>query len=250
MKRKIVQIDQDKCNGCGLCIDACHERAIELVDGKARLVGDIYCDGLGDCLGECPQDAIRIVERDAEEYDEAAVRQRIRAGAKSEKPPAVGGGCPGVRMIQFDDPESAATASKASREAAGQPPAPSALRQWPIQLSLVPENAPYWQDAEILVSADCVAYALGDFADRLLRGRRLVVACPKLDQRTGDYVEKLTAIIRDNPVRGLAVAYMEVPCCHGMRRIAEEALAASGKALPLRLVKVGLRGDILEDHSL
>lgn len=248
MKRKIVHIDQEKCNGCGLCVNACHEGAIQLVDGKARLVSDIYCDGLGDCLGECPQDAIKIIEREADPYDDAAVQQRLReegAGKIGYSPAASGGGCPGMRMVQFNDEEPAPSEKEKEPEANQI----SALRQWPIQLSLVPVNAPYWQQAEILVAADCVAYALGDFQSRLLQGRRMVVACPKLDQRTDDYIEKLSAILATNDIKSITVAYMEVPCCHGMLRIVEQALAGSGKNLSVRKMKIGIRGDILEDES-
>ncbi len=256
MKRKIVEIDQAKCNGCGLCIGACHESAIEMVDGKARLVDDIYCDGLGDCLGECPTGAITITEREADPYDDDAVQQRQKeqlnnqtvnpAPSASPTPKPAGGGCPGMRMLNFSDqPIIPDSPSSSSTDAP-----PSRLRQWPIQLALVPVNAPYWQDAEILVAADCVAHALHDFSDRLLQGRRLVVACPKLDQRNEDYIEKLTAILNTNDVRGVTVAYMEVPCCHGMRRIAEQAAENSNKALTVRTVKIGIQGNLLEDQTV
>ncbi len=248
MKRKIVQIDQEKCDGCGLCIEACHEGAIELVNGKAQLVSDIYCDGLGDCLGECPRDAITIIEREADPYDDDAVQQRLReqSASKTGQPPAAsGGGCPGMRMMQFEDD----SRSQVSQKDGSEPIQPSALRQWPIQLALVPVNAPYWQDADILITADCVAYALGDFQSRLLQGRRMVVACPKLDQRINDYIEKMSAIIESNNINSLTVAYMEVPCCHGMLRIAEQAVAASGKNMPVRKVKIGIQGDVKEDEE-
>ncbi len=248
MKRKIVQIDQKKCDGCGLCIETCHEGAIELVNGKAQLVSDIYCDGLGDCLGECPRDAIIIIEREADPYDDAAVQQRLReqkANKAGHSQGAVGGGCPGMRMMQFKDDSQ----SQVSQKDGSEPAQPSALRQWPIQLALVPVNAPYWQDADILISADCVAYALGDFQSRLLQGRRMVMACPKLDQRVNDYIEKLSAILETNNIRSLTVAYMEVPCCHGMLRIAGQAVAASGKSMPVRKMKIGIQGDVIEDES-
>ena len=235
MKRRIIVIDETKCDGCGLCISACHEGALALVDGKARLVTDSYCDGLGDCLGECPQGAITFEEREADAYDEAAVARHLNQQGKSP-PPA---GCPGLAVLQMAEEETPDDGAAA----AGAPP--SALCQWPIQLHLVPVAAPYWQDSDILVAADCVAYAQGGFHPELLKGKRLVIACPKLDD-TSAYADKLAAIFSQNEVRSVTVAHMEVPCCTGIVRIVEQALAASGKLLPCTRVKVGIRGDILE----
>lgn len=252
MKRKIIHIDERKCNGCGLCVPACHEGALAIVDGKARLVKDSYCDGLGDCLGECPQDAITIEEREVDAYDEAAVQKHLADLAKAKAkpaPPAGGcpglrafslatapsGGCPGHRAVSLDAP-------KATSEAA---PVASALSQWPIQLHLVSPNAPYWQDADLLVAADCVLAAYPRLHQDLLAGRRLIIACPKLDD-TGNYVAKLAAILTSNSVRSLTVARMEVPCCAGIVHIAAQALAQSGRDLPLHTVTIGIQGDVLD----
>lgn len=240
MKRKIVHIDRDLCNGCGDCVDACHEGAIQLVDGKAELVSDIYCDGLGDCLGECPTGAITIEEREAAAFDEQAVERRQRDLASLR---GGGGGCPGLRALSFgSDSSSTGDEPQAARGSSG----PNRLRQWPLQLALVPVDAAYWDDADVLLIADCVALALGDVQDRLVGGRRLAMACPKLDD-TGGYVEKLAAILSSNQIRSLTVARMHVPCCSGIVRIAEEALVQSGRNLQLNVVVVDHEGTILEE---
>ncbi len=244
MKRQIITIDPEKCNGCGLCVDACAEGAIQLVDGKARLVRDDYCDGLGACLGECPQGAITMTEREAAPFDPRAVTAHLGHACPPSSAPAMPhgghrpGGCPGMAMLDFGQasPSSAAMSS-------GGGSAPSALRQWPIQLHLVPPTAPYWQGADLLLAADCTAFALGGFHGELLSGRRLIIACPKLDDTAG-YVEKLAAILADNDIRSLTVARMEVPCCGGLVRIAQQALAASGRNLPCEVVTIGLQGDL------
>ncbi len=247
MKRKIVRIDENKCDGCGLCIAGCHEGALQLIDGKARLVSDIYCDGLGDCLGECPRDAIIIEEREAAEYDELAVQARQQQAFGVEKAAGgchaglsvvggVGGGCPGARAMQFGGGGVVSSAARSEGEDMA-----SELRQWPVQLHLVPPVAPWWDDTDILVAADCVAHAYGDFHRELLRGRKLIIACPKLDE-TDNYLAKLSAIFRDNRVRSVTVAHMEVPCCTGIVRLVESALARSGKEIPLRRVTIGVQG--------
>lgn len=232
MKRKIVHIDQEKCNGCGLCVGACHEGAIQMVDGKAKLVSDIYCDGLGDCLGECPVDAITIEEREADGFDPKAVEERLKTVNKK----TTGGGCPGMRALSFpEQPDKQEPKEEATDQR-------SELRQWPIQLHLVPVQAPYWQDAELLVAADCVAAAFPNFHSKMLKGKRLIIACPKLDD-TRDYTEKLTAIIKHNDIKSISVARMEVPCCGGIVRIAEEALERSGKSIPMNTTVVSLNGE-------
>jgi ferredoxin len=230
MKRNIVSIDREKCNGCGQCVSACHEGAIRMVEGKAELVSDIYCDGLGACVGDCPTGAITIEQREAAAFDEAAVAQRqARLKAAAAAPPA--GGCPGSRAFGFGG--GTASACPAAAPAAG-PTGPGELRQWPVQLRLVPVNAPWWEGADVLLAADCVAVAVPDFQGRLLKGRRIAVMCPKLDDPSG-YVEKLTAILAENDVRSLTVARMHVPCCGGVVRIAEEAVQRSGKAIPVHV---------------
>jgi len=249
MKRQIITIDAERCNGCGQCVDACAEGAIQLVDGKARLVRDDYCDGLGACLGECPQGAITMTEREAAPFDPAAVAARLgHAGPPSPAPAAPHGGtrpggCPGMAMFDFGQ-SSPMPAAMPSGGAA----APSALRQWPIQLHLVPPTAPYWQGADLLLAADCTAFALGGFHGELLQGRRLIIACPKLDDTAG-YVEKLAAILAENDIRSLTVARMEVPCCGGLVRIARQAIAASGRDLPCDVVTIGLQGDLRREDA-
>ncbi|MFA7172459.1 MAG: 4Fe-4S binding protein [Kiritimatiellia bacterium] len=237
IKRKIIEIDQEKCDGCGQCVTACHEGAIELVNGKAQLVSDIYCDGLGDCIGECPMDAIRIIEREAGAFDEAAVAARVQANT-APAPPA--GGCPGIRSFAF--------APKTSSPAAGepQPGGASALTQWPIQLHLVPIQAPFWHNADILIAADCVAVAYPNLHAGLLKGRSLALACPKLDD-TSSYVEKLTAIFRENAVKSVIIARMVVPCCSRLGGMAEAALQASGKNIPCKTITINLDGTIKEE---
>jgi len=232
MKRNIIHIDRSKRNGCGKCVAACHEGAIRLVDGKAELVSEIYCDGLGACVGDCPTGAITIEEREAAAFDAEAVATRQRQEqAPRATPPA--GGCPGMRAFSFAGRAPAACPG-ASRTAAAAavPAAASQLTQWPVQLRLVPVNAPWWDGADILLAADCVAVAVPDFQERLLKGRKVAVMCPKLDDLEG-YVEKLAAILAGNDVRSLTVARMHVPCCGGIVRIAQEALQRSGKSIPV-----------------
>ncbi len=231
--RKIVHIDEDKCDGCGLCVPACHEGAIKITDGKAKLLADNLCDGLGDCLGHCPQDAITIEERKADDFDKEAVQKHLR----TMNAPTVPAGCPGSRVMSRNDGPAKASPVGEDRE--------SQLRQWPIQLALVPSTAPYFNDADILLAADCVPFAYPDFHHKLLRGRAVAIGCPKLDN-VGAYVEKIAAILRENHVRSLGVAYMEVPCCTGLIRAAEEAMRQSGKNVPFWTMKLGVDGEIKE----
>lgn len=246
MIRKIVQIDEEKCNGCGLCVPSCAEGAIKIENGKARLSADNLCDGLGACLGDCPQDAIRIIEREADEFDEAAVEQHLNSvGREGEGHPASHAvqpphaqhhsGCPGsmARVIAREETAGETTIG----------PAASELRQWPVQLHLVPPTAPWFQNADILIAADCVAFALGSFHRDLLKGKALAIACPKLDE-TGGYVEKLAAIFRENDVKSVTVAIMEVPCCRGLDIMVKQALGLSGKDIALETVTIGIQGDV------
>ncbi len=230
MIRKIIKLDEEKCIGCGLCADACHEGAIEMVDGKAKLTREDYCDGLGDCLPACPTNAITFEEREAPAYDEAAV-----AAAKQKK---AGGtlpcGCPG-------------TNAKAIRREIVQPtaaPVSSQLMQWPVQIKLVPVSAPYFDDANLLVAADCTAFAYGDFHNAFIRNHITLIGCPKLDE--GDYAEKLTAIIANNRIKSVTIVRMEVPCCGGIEHAVKRALQASGKFIPWRVVTISTDGRILE----
>jgi len=246
MQRKIIKIDEDKCDGCGQCVPACPEGALQIVEGKARLVSDVYCDGLGACLGECPRGAISIEEREAEAFDEKAVHERLKAERSATKPlsqarlaPAFGG-CPGAAARTIER-----VAPATSSQTVGETPAPSTLTNWPVQLHLVPTHAPYLEGAKLLIAADCVPFAFADFHRELLAGRTLVIGCPKLDDVEA-YVEKLAEILRVNDVASIDVAYMEVPCCFGLVRLVRTALADSGKDIPLHLIKIGIGGEILE----
>jgi len=240
--RKIVRIDPDKCDGCGLCVPSCAEGAIRIVDGKARLAADNLCDGLGNCLGTCPRGAITIEERPAEEFSEQAVEAHKQ---KTAPKPPLPCGCPGTlaRLLKARGPAQACAQPGSDRaeavSAAGG--RPSRLGNFPVQLALVPPSGPTWQGADVLLAADCVAFALPDFYDRLLIGRTLAVACPKLDD-VGPYVEKLANIFANNDIRSLTVARMEVPCCGGLVRAAQAALERCGRDIPLRVVTVHLDG--------
>jgi len=232
-RRKIIRIDEEKCDGCGLCVPSCHEGAIQVIGGKARLVSDVYCDGLGDCLGHCPQEAITIEEREAVAYDEAAVQQRL-AGRHATDAPA---------------PSDKSYRSNTSYES-GQPPAPQPqLANWPVQIHLVPVRAPHYQNARLLISADCVPFAYPDFHRQLLAGRTLLIGCPKLDE-VDAYREKLAEILRHNSIESIDMAFMEVPCCFGLVQIVRAALADAGAAIPVQLVKIGIRGEVRETASL
>ena len=234
MIRKIIQIDEDRCNGCGACASACHEGAIAMVDGKARLIRDDYCDGLGDCLPACPVDAIHFVEREAAAYDEAAVKAHL-ARRGQEKPLACG--CPGTHSRTLDR-----TDCRPER-AEGQAAILSQLRQWPVQIKLAPVNATYFDGADLLIAATCSAFAYGDFHRDFIRGRITLVGCPKLDGV--DYAEKLAEIIRNNDVKSVTVARMEVPCCGGLELMVKNALQSAGKWIPWQVVTISCAGEKL-----
>jgi ferredoxin len=302
MKRKIIHIDHELCNGCGQCIPGCPEGALQVIDGKARLVSDLFCDGLGACIGECPLGAIRVEEREAQAYDERQVMENIvRQGAGTirahlehlrhhgeegylrealavleEKglsaaaagevagcgePRAAqasggggdrgdrggGGGCPGARSMSFES---------APRDQAARGPAPavaqsgaagSALRHWPVQLHLIPPSAPYFRDADLLLAADCVAYAHGDFHRQLLAGRSLAIACPKLDTNQDIYLDKLVALIEHAGIRSLTVATMEVPCCRGLLALVRQAAAQAKRSVPVTWIEIGVQGEVLRE---
>jgi len=260
MIREIVRIDEEKCDGCGLCVPACAEGAIRIVDGKARLIADNLCDGLGACLGHCPKDAIVIEKRQADEFDEAAVEEHLHAEGKPAPShhapvhsdhghggcpsaqvknfaaPTHGGGCPSAALRTLDPKDrTAATDSVGTR--------PSELRQWPIQMHLVPPTAPFLQGADLLLAADCAPFAFADFHKDLLKGKALLIGCPKLDDGQA-YLQKLTAMLQQNEIKSLTVVHMEVPCCSGLIMIARQAIAASGKEVPLETVRVGIHGEI------
>ena len=230
MIRRIIHIDEDKCTGCGLCAKACHEGAIGMVEGKARLLREDYCDGLGDCLPACPTGAITFEEREAPAYNEAAV-----LAAKKEKAP-LPCGCPGSQAKALHREPCAAPATQA--------PAASQLSQWPVQIKLMPMKAPYLDGARLLIAADCTAYAYGNFHNEFIRGHITLIGCPKLDE--GDYAEKLTRIIAGNDIKSVTVARMEVPCCGGIENAVKRALQASGKFIPWNVVTISTDGRILD----
>lgn len=296
MKRTIIKIDEDLCNGCGLCVEGCHEGALQMIDGKARMISDLYCDGLGACIGDCPVGAITLEEREAEPYDEIKVMERIspkgeatilahlnhlidhnqtqfvnqgiqyikdhqldvdlgklkkspaiqEANPKKETPmqtPQVTGGCPGSQMMNFQRPEPAhgPTTESATDQ-------PSHLRQWPVQLHLVNPQAPYFQNADVLMAADCVAFAMGNFHSKYLKGKGLAIACPKLDNGKDIYVEKLTAMIDHAQINTLTVMIMEVPCCSGLLQMARMATEKATRKVPVKAMVVGLDGEIRSEE--
>ena len=238
MLRKIIKIDEEKCNGCGACAAACHEGAIEMVNGKAKLTREDYCDGLGDCLPACPTNAITFELREAPAYDEEAVR---RSQAKKAAAPAkLPCGCPGTqsKTIRREPSPMTRPASFATAQITSQ------LQQWPCQIKLVPVNAPYFDGTNLLVAADCTAFAYGNFHNEFIRNHITLIGCPKLDE--GDYAEKLTAILAKNNIRSVKIVRMEVPCCGGLENAVKRALQASGKFIPWQVVTISTDGKILE----
>jgi len=281
MKRKIIRIAQEACTGCGNCVPDCPEGAIQMIDGKARLISDLFCDGLGACLGACPVGAITIEEREAEAYDEAKVMENIipqgvnvikahlehlrghgqmdylrtavsvlqkkgvanplDAGAAGGHAHSAHQGCPGSRTMQFDRPREQQASDAGSAR-------PSRLTHWPVQLHLIAPHAPHYQGADVLLSADCVAYAAGDFHKDFLKGKALAIACPKLDEGQEVYVEKIRALIDDAKINTLTVMIMQVPCCSGLLRIAQQAAAAASRKVPVKCIVVGLQGNVLREE--
>ena len=300
MKRTIIKIDEELCNGCEACVQGCHEGALQMIDGKARMVSELFCDGLGACIGDCPVGAITLEEREAEPYDEIATIERmipkgertiiahlkhlkehgeteyLKQGVSylrangininfsevhnhggsgcATKPVAPaqhqhshsGGGCPGSREISFRAPKSAPTAfTMASNTTV---PATSQLRQWPVQLHLLNPQAAYFQSADVVLAADCVPFSFPDFHNRYLAGKTLAIACPKLDSNQEIYMEKLKVMIQQSKINTLTVVIMEVPCCGGLLRMAQKAVAESGRKIPVKLAVIGIKGDILQEE--
>ena len=234
MIRKIIRIDHERCNGCGACAKACHEGAIEIINGKAELVREHFCDGLGDCLPECPTGAISFEEREAPAYDEKAVKEAQKNQAAPKHM-----GCPGAKSMQIQRPTVPETGTPAPN-----PEQMSALRNWPVQIKLAPVSAPYFNGAKLLIAADCTAYAYASFHQDFIRNKLTLIGCPKLDQV--DYSEKLTAIIQGNDIQSVTIVRMEVPCCGGLEMAAKKALQNSGKFIPWQVVTISIDGKIME----
>ena len=230
MIRKIIKIDEEKCNGCGACAAACHEGAIDMIDGKAKLVRENYCDGLGDCLPACPVDAISFEEREAPAYDEEAVKQ-AQMRKLADKLPC---GCPGTQSKALKRETNSAVLTQSIQ---------SQLMQWPCQIKLVPVNAPYFDNANLLIAADCTAYAYGNFHNEFIKNHITIVGCPKLDE--GDYADKLTQIITSNNIKSVKIVRMEVPCCGGIENAAKRAIQDSGKFIPWQVVTISTDGKII-----
>ena len=282
--RTVVHIDEDKCDGCGLCVPDCAEGALQIIDGKAKLVSDIYCDGLGACLGSCPQDAITMVDREADEFNEEAVNDHLEklgrdpishdhghdhntgeTGAEEEVED-LACGCPGTLSQSFDRPKPEPSAprvgggcpgsqSRSFEKPAASPsadqsgPVASRLANWPVQISLVPPKAPYLEGADLLIAADCAPFAYGDFHRRFMEGKVLLIGCPKLDNVQA-YVEKLTHMFKENNIHSVGVVFMEVPCCNGLVQLVQSALNQSGVNIPTTLYRVCIKGDFVEERAL
>jgi ferredoxin len=299
MLRKIIQIDEEKCNGCGLCIPNCHEGALQIIDGKARLISDLFCDGLGACIGHCPEGAIEIVEREAEAYNETIVMETIvkqgrntilahlehlrdhkefdllkeaityikehdiDMSPEAESAPVIAGiagiqqaiaankstscGCPGSKAIDFKIDMDQVNSSVQEVPAI---PIPSELRQWPVQLHLLNPQASYFKNAEVILAADCAAFAMGDFHQKLLKGKTLAIACPKLDSNKESYIDKLAQMITLSNISSLTVVIMEVPCCGGLLQMAQIAMQQAGKKIPVKRIIVSVKGEILEESTI
>ncbi|NLV91971.1 MAG: 4Fe-4S binding protein [Firmicutes bacterium] len=253
--RDMIVIDEEKCNGCGLCVPACAEGALQIIDGKARLLRDDFCDGLGACLGHCPQGALSIEKREAPEFDEEAAMAHARRLASQQPAPqqpaqesGVHMGCPGARMMELTPASCACwTKGEEGREAVEE--IPSALTQWPVELALLSPSAPYLQDADLLLCADCVPIAYANFHQRLLQRRKVAVACPKLDDST-EYITKLATILVKNNLKRLTIAHMEVPCCSGLLAIANRAMEMAGKRVPIHQFMIGIDGTIKKEEQV
>lgn len=249
--RKIIEIDEDLCTGCGNCVVSCAEGALEIIDGKAKVVSDVFCDGLGACIGECPEGALKIIEREAVEFDEEAVeehlenlkRKELEKQVATQEPGHVACGCPGSHTMTFevcDDGEEQVFEGKLK----------SQLRQWPVQMHLISPTAPYYQGADVILAADCTAYSYGGFHQDFLKGKSIAIACPKLDQGQEVYIEKIRSLIDDAKINTLTVAIMQVPCCRGLLALAQEGAKRASRKVPIKYIIIGLQGEILQEEWL
>jgi len=268
MKRKVIKIDEEKCTGCGLCIPNCHEQAIKIIDGKARLVNDVFCDGLGACLGECPEGALSLEEREAQPFDEkkvlenlvqkesAAMREHLKGLAaagdtevhreyanflKMLPEDQSGPGCPGVRHTVLEKKAPAAAATQENKQS-------SELTHWPVQLHLINPAADFFRGRDVVLAADCVAYALADFHSRFLKGKSLAIACPKLDEGRDEYIEKIRRMVDEAKINTLTVIMMQVPCCRGLLQIAQAALQKAKRKVPLKAIVISAQGEVLSEE--
>jgi NAD-dependent dihydropyrimidine dehydrogenase PreA subunit len=249
MEREVVKIDEELCNGCGICVPGCHEGALQIIDGKARLISDLMCDGLGACLGHCPQHAISIEKREAEAYNEGKVMENIamqdvinEVHAHGSHVAGNGGGCPGSRSREIDRGDAAVAIAMEPGSMQ------SELRQWPVQLHLINPQAPYYRNADVLIAADCTAFAMGDFHRNYLKGKSLAIACPKLDTNTDVYLNKITAMIDHASVNTIAVMIMTVPCCGGLLQIVKQAVSAAQRKVPVKMLVVSIEGAVVKEE--
>lgn len=245
MVREMVKIDDSLCNGCGLCVPGCHEGALQIIDGKARLTSDLMCDGLGACIGHCPQGAITIERREAEAYDETRVMEIMVSHGHQH---GHGGGCPGSRSLVIDREAAVAGAAAVVPVETHDYASQSELRQWPVQLHLINPQAPYYRNADVLIAADCTAYALADFHQRHLKGKSLAIACPKLDSDLDVYINKITAMIDHAGINTITVMVMTVPCCGGLLQIVKSAVSAAQRKVPVKLMVVSIEGSIVKEE--
>jgi len=243
-KRKIININEDKCTGCGACVTKCAEGALAVVDGKAKVVNEIFCDGLGACIGECPEGALKIIERDSPDFDEEAVKEHLADPAYEEREAAMGPepcGCPSQNPMQVKP--KAGHSGHATHHAKEQDELPPELANWPIQWKLVRPDMPFFKGADVLIAADCVPFAFRDFHGKFLANRPVIIGCPKLDEQQM-YLEKLTDVIANSGLESVTITHMEVPCCHGLQKIVAEAIRMSGKNIPVKTWIIGIQGDI------
>jgi ferredoxin len=241
VKRKIIEIDDELCTGCGNCVVSCAEGALKIIDGKARVINEVFCDGLGACIGECPEGALKIIEREALEFNEEEVEKYLESIKQETISEVHQCGCPSAQTIVFEE-------NLAEEMPSGE--SYSALRQWPIQMHLINPSAPYFKNADVLLTADCVAYALGGYHSEFLRGKSIAIACPKLDQGRERYIEKIRMWIDDAKINTLTVMMMEVPCCTGLLALAKDAANQARRKVPIKYIIVGIKGEILKEEWL